>query len=42
MCRPPGEGGEQLDDLPTDPEAIRTALRLGRSVTHAGRSVEAN
>jgi hypothetical protein len=25
MCRPPSEGGEQLDDLPTDPEAPRCA-----------------
>ena len=25
-ARIPGEGGEQLDDLPTDPEAIRAAL----------------
>jgi hypothetical protein len=32
-ARLPGEGSEQLDDLPTDPEAIRTALRLRRSVT---------
>jgi hypothetical protein len=42
-ARIPGEGGEQLDDLPTDPQAVRAALLDAfdrqRQVDKAGRLV---
>ena len=37
-ARIPGEGGEQLDDLPTDPEAIRAALLDAFDRQTTGRS----